>query len=99
MGTHTQTQTNRVAGRQFSHQVVDDPAQIKSHAMMTSPGFALRLTVAPGKGGSIVIWLGVAPVGLARLKTECEERGLELTSPFIPTYGAKLPSSQAPQTK
>ena len=29
--------------------VVDDPTLIKSHAMMTSPGFALRLTVAPAR--------------------------------------------------
>ena len=43
--------------------------------------------------------LGVAPVGLAKLKTACEERGLILTSPFIPTYGAELPSTTGPQTK
>ena len=72
--------------------VVDDPTQIKSHTMMASPGFALRLTVALAKGGSIVIWLGVAAVGLAKLKTACEGRGLELTSPFIPTYGSQLHS-------
>ena len=27
--------------------VVDDPSSIKTHPMMTAPGFSLRLTVAP----------------------------------------------------
>ena len=80
-------------------QMLDDPSMIKNHAMLTSPGFSLRLTVAPGKRGTILIWLSVAPMSLARLKTECETRELDITSPFIPTYGAKLPPGQAPQTK
>ena len=80
-------------------QMLGDPSMIKNHAMLTSPGFSLRLTVAPGKGGTILMWLSVAPMSLARLKAECETRDLEITSPFIPTYGAKLPPGQAPQTK
>ena len=79
--------------------VVDDPSSIKTHPMMTAPGFSLRLTVAPTKGGAILLWLGVAPIGLDLLKQACKERGLTLTSPYIPTYGVKLPSHQGPQTK
>ena len=104
----TRTNSNQSAWRDGSSvttilkdgtKVLDDPSQIKDHAMLTSPGFSLRLTVAPGKGGAILIWLSVAPMSLARLKTECEARDLGITSPFIPTYGAKLPASLAPQTK
>ena len=80
-------------------QMLDDPSMIKNHTMLTSPGFSLRLTVVPGKGGTILIGLSVAPMSLARLKTECEARDLEITSPFIPTYGAKLPPGLAPQAK
>ena len=32
-------------------QVVDDPSDIKTHPMITAPGFSLRLTVVPNKGG------------------------------------------------
>ena len=80
-------------------QMLDDPSKIKSHAMVNSPGFSLRLTVAPGKGGTILMWLSVAPMSLERLKAECEARDLDITSPYIPTYGAKLPQGPIPQGK
>ena len=35
--------------------VVDDPSSIKTHPMMTAPGFSLHLTVAPTKGGAILL--------------------------------------------
>ena len=79
--------------------MVDDPSEIKAHAMINSPGFLLRLTVAPGKGGTILMWLSVAPASLERLKAECEARDLDITSPYIPTYGAKLPKGLMPQGK
>ena len=34
-----------------------------------------------------------------KLKAAFDERGLTLSSPLISTYGAKLPSTQGPQTK
>ena len=80
-------------------QMLDDGNKIKSHSMITSPGFSLRLTVAPGKGGTILMWLSVAPLSLAKLKVECITRDLDITSPFIPTYGAKLPPGLAKQMK
>ena len=73
-------------------QVVDDPLDIETHPMITAPGFSLRLTVVPTKGGAILLWLGCAPLGRELLKQACEERGLTLSSPYIPTYGIKLPS-------
>ena len=35
--------------------VVDDPSSIKTHPMITAPGFSLRLTVAPTKGRAILM--------------------------------------------
>ena len=57
--------------------MLDDINKIKSHNMIMAPGFSLRLTVAPGKGGTILMWMSVAPMSLAKLKVECMTRGLD----------------------
>ena len=44
-------------------QVVDDPSDILAHPVITTPGFSLRLTVVPTKGGAILLWLGCALAG------------------------------------
>ena len=42
-------------------QVVEDPSDIQTHSIITAPGFSLRLTVVPTKGGPYSCGWGVHP--------------------------------------
>ena len=80
--------------------VTTDPSTIASHPLFSQdPGFAMRLCAIPTKGGNFSLWLCYAPLNRDDLKNECEMRGLDLTSPYIPTFGIKMPAKGSQSKK
>ena len=72
---------------------------VKNHDIFTKEnGFSMHLTVAPTKGGAVLVWLGCAPLGKEVFRQACSDKGVEVLSSLIPTYGIKLPLA-GPQSK
>ena len=73
-----------------------DPNLIIGHPFFSSgPVFAMRMCVIPTKEGKVLVWFCCAPLKKSDLKKICEEKGLDLACPLIPTTAIKHPSGSS----